>query len=201
MGLRHLRNDLDGKRHEGPIASVHIRRTDKLDIAAGCYAVEEYMLHVERFSDLKEVEYGLEIGSTNPNTWNGGACEIRTSAIGLFSIMLDLHLLVAADVLVCTASSNICRLAYELLSTKSQIHGDAVFQMQSVDKMYECSFCQQRWWTAIADFKQEGVLLGDRVSIPSTRWGGFAQTTAISPKNLKAALAAYLFQEIVQTVW
>ncbi|BHF79256.1 Alpha-(1,6)-fucosyltransferase [Sparganum proliferum] len=112
-----------------------------------------------------------------------------------------LHLLVAADFLVCTASSNICRLAYELLSTKSQIHGDAAFQMQSVDKMYECSFSQQRWWTAIADFRQEGVLFGDRVSISSTRWDGFAQTTAISPKNRKAALPAYLFQEIVQTVW
>ncbi|BHF79302.1 Alpha-(1,6)-fucosyltransferase [Sparganum proliferum] len=192
------------------------------------------MLHVERFFDIKEVEYCLETGSTSPPTWSGrrrvflasddasvfqearsrypryefigqhrnrSACEIRTSAIGLFSIMLDLHLLVAADFLVCTASSNICRLAYELLSTKSQIHGDAVFQMQSVDTMYECSFPQQRWWTAIADFRQEGVLFGDRVSISSTRWDGFAQTTAISPKNRKAALSAYLFQEIVQTVW
>ncbi|BHF79304.1 Alpha-(1,6)-fucosyltransferase [Sparganum proliferum] len=234
MGLRHLRNDLDGKRHDGPIAGVHIRRTDKLHVEASFHAVEEYMLHVERFFDLKELEYCLETGSTSPPTWsgrrrvflasddasvfqearsrypryefigqhrNGSAYKIRTSAIGLFSIMLDLHLLVAADFLVCTASSNICRLAYELLSTKSQIHGDAAFQMQSVDKMYECSFSQQRWWTAIADFRQEGVLFGDRVSISSTRWDGFAQTTAISPKNRKAALPAYLFQEIVQTVW
>ncbi|BHF79275.1 Alpha-(1,6)-fucosyltransferase [Sparganum proliferum] len=178
MGLRHLRNNLDGKRHEGSIASVHIRRTDKLHVEATFHAFEEYMSHVERFFDLKEVEYCLETGSTSTPTWsgrrrvflasddasvfqearsrypryefigqhrNGSAYEIRTSAIGLFSVMLDLHLLVAADFLVCTASSNICRLAYELLSTKSQIHGDAAFQMQSVDKMYECSFCQQRW--------------------------------------------------------
>ncbi|KAL7056077.1 hypothetical protein AAHC03_020582 [Spirometra sp. Aus1] len=234
MGLRHLRKDLDGKRYEGPTASVHVRRTDKLHVEASFHALNEYMRHVKRFFDLKEVEYSLETGSTSPPIWsgrrrvflasddasvfqearsrypryefigqhrNGSAYAIRTSAAGLFSIMLDLHLLVAADFLVCTGSSNICRLAYELLSTKSQIHGDAVFQMQSVDKMYECSFSQQRWWRAIADFKQEGVLLGDRVSITSTQWNGFAQTTVMSPKRRKAALPAYLFQEIVQTVW
>nr|VZI08543.1 unnamed protein product [Spirometra erinaceieuropaei] len=117
---------------------------------------------------------------------------------GVFAIFMDLHLLVSADFLVCTASSNVCRLAYELLSTKSPIHGDASFHMQSVDRMYYCSFSQRRWWRAIADFRQEGVKLGDSVSISSTNWDGFVQTAR--PTIRKQALPAYLFREVVQSI-
>ncbi|BHF80937.1 Alpha-(1,6)-fucosyltransferase [Sparganum proliferum] len=233
MALQGMRKVSDAESYDGPIASIHIRRTDKLHSEAKLHAVEEYMFHVERFFELKEVEYGLETGSTRPPPWsrrrrvflasddasvfqearsryprydfvgrqrNGSAYKNRWSTAGVFAILVDVHLLVSADFLVCTGSSNVCRLAYELLSIKSLIRGDPAFQMQSVDEMYQCTYSQRRWWRAIADFRQEGVKLGDLVSISPTKWDGFVQAKWKLPTTRDAALPAYLFEEIAQTV-
>nr|VZI49971.1 unnamed protein product [Spirometra erinaceieuropaei] len=69
---RELEIELQGMKQisDGPIASIHIRRTDKLLSEAKLYAVEEYMFHVERFFELKEVEFCLETGSTRPPSWS-----------------------------------------------------------------------------------------------------------------------------------
>ncbi|BHF78280.1 Alpha-(1,6)-fucosyltransferase [Sparganum proliferum] len=218
---------------DGPIASIHVRRTDKLASEAEFHALEEYMFHVEHFFDLKEVEYGLKTGNANPPSWSwrrrvflasddssvfqeaksrypryefigrqreGSAYKNRWSTAGVLAILVDLHLLVSSDFLVCTGSSNVCRLAYELLSTKSPIRGDAAFQMQSVDQMYQSSHTQRRWWRAIADFKQEDFNLGDYVSIQSTQWDGFAKTALRLHAAHDITVPAYLFQEVVQTI-
>nr|VZI08529.1 unnamed protein product [Spirometra erinaceieuropaei] len=179
MELQGMKKISDTQTYDGPIASIHIRRTDKVGTEAASHAVEEYMFHVERFFELKEREYGLETGSVH-------------------AILADLHLLVSADFLVCTGSSNVCRLAYELLSAKSPIYGDAAFQMQSVDQMYQCIHSQRRWWRAIADFREEGVKLADHVSISSTKWDGYVQTAWTLYRTREGALPAYLFEEIVQ---
>ncbi|BHF80941.1 Alpha-(1,6)-fucosyltransferase [Sparganum proliferum] len=233
MALQGMRKVSDAESYDGPIASIHIRRTDKLHSEAKFHAVEEYMFHVERFFELKEVEYGLETGSTKPPPWsrrrrvflasddasvfqearskypryefigrqrNGSVYKNRWSTAGVFAILVDLHLLVSSDFLVCTGSSNVCRLAYELLSAKSPIRGDSAFQMQSVDQMYQCVHSQRRWWRAIADFRQEAVKLGDLVSISSTRWDGFVQTARTQYITREDAVPAYLFEEIVQSI-
>ncbi|VDK36712.1 unnamed protein product [Dibothriocephalus latus] len=99
---------------------------------------------------------------------NGSYIYNRTSSQGVFDMTLDLYLLIATDFLVCTYNSNICRLSYEVLLTKSPTNGDAAFQVQSVDEMYCTQFIHKRWWRAIADFEREGVKLGNQVSIEST---------------------------------
>ncbi|KAL7057413.1 hypothetical protein AAHC03_019333 [Spirometra sp. Aus1] len=233
MSLKSMRKVSDAESYDGPTASIHVRRTDKLHSEAKFHAVEEYMFHVERFFELKEVEYGLETGSTRPPPWsrrrrvflasdeasvfqetrsrypryefigqqrNGSVDKSRFSTAGVYAILVDLHLLVSSDFLVCTASSNVCRLAYELLLIKSPSHGDAAFQMQSVDEMYQCHQSQSRWWRAIADFRLEGVKLGDLVSISSTKWDGFVLAKWKLPTTRDAALPAYLFEEIVPTI-
>nr|VZI08531.1 unnamed protein product [Spirometra erinaceieuropaei] len=233
MDLQAMKQFSDTQSYEGPIASIHIRRTDKLLSEAKLYSLEEYMFHVERFFELKEVEFGLKTGSTRPPPWsrrrrvflasddasvfeearsqypryeffgrrrNGSRYEDRWSTVGLFAILVDLHLLVSADFLACTASSNVCRLAYELLSAKSPIHGDASFRMQSLDQMYQCVHSQRRWWRAIADFRQEDVKLWDLVSISSTKWDGFVQTAWSLYRTREDALPAYLFEEVLQSI-
>ncbi|KAL7057410.1 hypothetical protein AAHC03_019330 [Spirometra sp. Aus1] len=233
MDLRGMKKNSDTQSYDGPIASIHIRRTDKVGTEAASHAVEEYMFHVERFFELKEVEYVLETGSSRPPPWsrlrrvflasddtsvfqearsqypryefigrqrNGSKYENRWSTAGVLAILVDLRLLVSANFLVCTASSNVCRLAYELLSAKSPIHGDAAFQMQSVDQMYQCIHSQRRWWRAIADFSQEGVKLGDHVSISSTKLDGFVQTAWTLYTTREDTLPAYLFEEVVQSI-
>nr|VZI18998.1 unnamed protein product [Spirometra erinaceieuropaei] len=231
--VRTLRTGAGGGAYDGPIASIHVRRTDKLYEEAAFHPLDEYMQHVQRFFDVKEVEYSLETGSSSPPPWSqqrrvflasddasvfeearsgyaryefigrprkGSQYENRRSTLGVFAITLDIYLLAASDFVVCTATSNICRLVYELLLAKPQVHGDATFQVQSVDEMYQRYFTRRRWWRAIADFRQEGVKLGDVIPIASTQWDGFVRTacTILSPQE--TILPTYLFQEITQTV-
>lgn len=48
--------------------------------------------------------------------------------------IIDIMRLASADFLVCTFSSNMCRLAYELMQTK--YHGDASWRFRSLDDSY-----------------------------------------------------------------
>ncbi|VDN13762.1 unnamed protein product [Dibothriocephalus latus] len=107
---------------------------------------------------------------------NGSSIKNRGSSQGVFDMNLDLHLLIAADFIVCAYTSN------------------------SVDEMYSAQFTHKRWWRAIADFEREDVKLGDEVSIESTQWDGFVQAEwkLNGTRNIK--LPAYLFHEIVETI-
>ncbi|VDM00462.1 unnamed protein product [Schistocephalus solidus] len=209
MELQNMRRGLNGEVNDGPIASIRVRRTDKLINEAKSHAVEEYMFHVERFFDLKEMEYRLETGREGPPAWSQQSllyfASDNASAFQESKFKYPRYSFIGkprkgTDFLVCTGSSNICTLAYELFSTKSQTHGDAVFQIQSVDWMYESTYTRKRWWRAIADFKQEGVKLGDHVCILSTRWDGFMQTASSLHGTREMVLPPYLFQEIVQSI-
>nr|VZI41739.1 unnamed protein product [Spirometra erinaceieuropaei] len=53
--LKNMRKCSHGEPYDGPMASIHVRRTDKLLSEAKFHSVDEYMLHVEHFFDLKEV--------------------------------------------------------------------------------------------------------------------------------------------------
>ncbi|VDL86453.1 unnamed protein product [Schistocephalus solidus] len=231
--MQTLRTGRNGNPYDGPIAGIHVRRTDKIFVEATFHPLGEYMLHVERFFEVKEIEYCLETGTSSPPFWSqrrrvflasddasvfdearsnypryefigglrkGSEYETRRSTTGVFAITLDINLLVASDFVVCTATSNICRLVYELFLAKPQVHGDATFQVQSVDEIYQRYFTLRRWWRAIADLKQKGIKLGDTIPISSTLWDGFVRTapTILAPQE--TSLPAYLFQEIVQTV-
>ncbi|KAL7057050.1 hypothetical protein AAHC03_019329 [Spirometra sp. Aus1] len=158
------------------------------------------MFYVERFFELKEAKSQYPRYELIGRQRSGSRYEDSWSTAGVFAILVDMHLLVSADFLVCTGSSNVCRLAYELLSAKSLIHGNAAFQMQSVDRMYQCIHSQRRWWRAIADFRLDGIELGDLVSISSKMRDCFVQTTWMLYTTREEALPAYLFEEVVQSV-
>ncbi|VDN15504.1 unnamed protein product [Dibothriocephalus latus] len=127
---------------------------------------------------------------------NGSSINNRTSCQGVFDMTVNLHLLIAADFIVCTYNSNVCRLAYELLLMKSPTYFDAAFQSSPGSTQ----FINKRWWRAIADFEREGVKLGDQVSIESTKWDGFVQTEWKLNGARNITMLAYLLQEIFETI-
>ncbi|XP_052796620.1 alpha-(1,6)-fucosyltransferase-like isoform X2 [Mya arenaria] len=139
-----------------PVVGVHVRRTDKIGREAKFHALEEYMNHVAGWysayeavngrverkvylasdsvkvlheAEQKYPEYAFLFNetitkySTNEKT--------RTSTkMALDGIVRDTVLLSRCDYLVCTMSSNVCRLAYELMHVH---HGDAFNRVVSVD--------------------------------------------------------------------
>ena len=128
-----------------PIVGVQVRRSDKVTFGeAAFYHLDEYMVHVEEYYkvlsyrqkvDVKRVYLatdtkGLleEAQRRYPDyvfiTSNSGTAQFigeqddRNSADAIWSILLDLYFLSKSDYLVCTFTSNVCRLAYEMMQAE-----------------------------------------------------------------------------------
>jgi glycoprotein 6-alpha-L-fucosyltransferase len=69
----------------------------------------------------------------NQSTSDNANYSIRYSKASLVEFLIDLHVLVKSDYLVCTYSSNIGRLAYEM---RHQMFADAEDRTRSVDSIW-----------------------------------------------------------------
>ncbi|XP_042856790.1 alpha-(1,6)-fucosyltransferase-like [Penaeus japonicus] len=143
--------------YKGPIVGVHVRRTDKLNREARLIKLEEYMEAVDDFFDDLEVREKVatrriylatddprvlqEAKKKYPNyelVFNEesvatASIRLRSSEANIKHFMADIYFLSRSDFLVCSMSSNICRLAYELMQT---LHPDASRRVFSVDSPY-----------------------------------------------------------------
>ncbi|VDN15149.1 unnamed protein product [Dibothriocephalus latus] len=116
----------------------------------------------------------------------------------LFAIMTDILALAKSDFLVCTASSNVCRLAYELMLAQQPANDDATFNFQSVDVRFISHRSRQRRWKVIADFKDNNFVLGDLYSLSANSSDGFLRSFCALDGNChKQLIPAYLLQEII----
>ncbi|XP_045132725.1 alpha-(1,6)-fucosyltransferase-like isoform X2 [Portunus trituberculatus] len=149
-----IKKDLN---YSHPIVGVHVRRTDK-NSEAPYQPMAKYMKHVEDFYqslDLaspsgpptprkvflasEEPSVVIEARSKYPTyeiTWhNNTAKRVRdrftTSAFK--DIATEIYLLAQADYLVCTFSSNVCRLSFELMQS---FRTDASSRVVSLDHVY-----------------------------------------------------------------
>ncbi|XP_052770468.1 alpha-(1,6)-fucosyltransferase-like isoform X2 [Mya arenaria] len=139
-----------------PVVGVHVRRTDKIGTEAKFHALEEYMNHVAdwysayeavngrverkvylaadsvKVLDEAEQKYPEFVFLFNKTITQYSTDEkTRTSTkMALYGIVQDTVLLSRCDYLVCTMSSNVCRLAYELMHVH---HGDAFNRVVSLD--------------------------------------------------------------------
>ncbi len=119
--------------------AIHVRRTDKKS-EAKYQDTDKYMDLVQEYFDIQDktegykVDRKLFVATDDPTVikeiqmkYPGIAIECNNSAIetatkvqerysadGVFGIVTDVFKLASADFLVCTYSSNVCRLAYEL---------------------------------------------------------------------------------------
>ncbi|XP_037048449.1 alpha-(1,6)-fucosyltransferase-like [Bradysia coprophila] len=153
-------NMVDGHRQKlgftKPIVGVHVRRTDKLTQVKS-HNVEEYMIWVEDYfnrlemsqpvvkrrvflatDDPKVIEEARKkypkydiIG--DPDVARTAAVSTRYSNSSLNGIISDTHLLSMCDYVVCTFSSQVCRMAYEFMQT---MYPDASNRFKSVDTIY-----------------------------------------------------------------
>lgn len=139
------------------MCSVHVRRTDKVGTEAAFHRIEEYMTHVEDYfltleingtvvprriflasDDARVIEEARKkypqyeiIG--DPDVARMAAVSTRYTDTALNGIILDIHLLSLSDYLVCTFSSQVCRMAYEIMQT---LYPDAAHRFKSLDDIY-----------------------------------------------------------------
>ena len=99
--------------------------------------------------------------------------ETRYSNTSLRGILIDIHMLAHSDYLVCTFSSNVCRLAYEIMQT---LHPDASARIKSLDLIYfHEGLGQHHQELAIYAHKASrpgeiSMKEGDVLSIPISLW-------------------------------
>ncbi len=134
---------------------VHVRRTDKVGTEAAFHGLDEYMQHVEsyfKFNDLKQgketkrcvylatdeldvlkearnkyTKYEFIYDEANAKT---ASVHQRYSPESAQGVILDIYFLSQCEYLVCTFSSQVCRLAYELMQSRFP---DASWRFRSLD--------------------------------------------------------------------
>ncbi|CAG2101298.1 unnamed protein product [Medioppia subpectinata] len=208
-------------KYRRPIVGVHVRRTDKIGSEAEFRPLSEYMAVVADYYDrldrvnklgvkadrlvyLATDDYTVWTNETKVFERKGyvfiGDPQIaRTAGIGrryssdsLRHIILDVWLLSESDFLVCTFSSQVCRLAYELMQTGTDHKvPDKSNAYHSFDAMYY--FGGQRAHNRIAvlshrqSHRQELELrVGDIIESPSSFYAGDPYANDTWPDGLGA---------------
>ncbi|KAJ3646334.1 hypothetical protein Zmor_023926 [Zophobas morio] len=184
-----------------PIVGVHVRRTDKVGTEAAYHGIEEYMAAVEDYYKQLELKETIDkrriylatddpkviLDAKNkypqyevigdPSISKTAGISTRYSDSSLFGIINDIHMLSMSDYVVCTFSSQVCRVAYELMQN---YFPDASARFRSLDDIYY--YGGQNAHNTIAvlphDPKKPGemsVIAGDLIGVAGNHWNGFSK--------------------------
>ncbi|KAH8027703.1 hypothetical protein HPB51_007253 [Rhipicephalus microplus] len=108
---------------------------------------------------------------------NTAALGQRYSSESLRGVLLDIHMLSRCDYLVCTFSSQVCRLAYEILQLS---HADAADRFHSLDDIYYFGGQKPHNQIAILNHtarssEEIDVRVGDTLGIAGNHWDGYSK--------------------------
>jgi len=128
-------------------------------------------------------EYDI-IGDTNVAKTAG--MSTRYSDNSLNGILLDIHLLSLSDHLVCTFSSQVCRVAFELMQS---YNAQAAYSFTSLDDVYYYGGQNPHSAVAVIEHKpgKKGELLlqvGDAVSVAGNHWDGYSKGRNLRTKQV-----------------
>nr|CAG4646137.1 EOG090X03KK [Macrothrix elegans] len=198
-----LENAQESMNFKKPIVGVHVRRTDKVGTEAAYHSIDEYMSHVADYFTMLEVKQKVEtkrvyLASDDPSVLpearkrypeyeflgdisiaKGAAVATRYSDSSLKGILIDIHLLAHSDYLVCTFSSQVCRLAYEIMQT---LYPDAAYKFKSLDDIYYYGGQGPHQQIAIYPHtaRRSGEIsmqVGDILGIAGNHWDGYSKGT------------------------
>nr|CAG4645426.1 EOG090X03KK [Lynceus sp. MCZ IZ 141354] len=188
-----------------PIVGIHVRRTDKVGTEAAFHSIEEYMVHVQEYYERLELKQGSKVEHRrvylasddasvlpearkkypnytflgDPSIASNAGVATRYSDSSLRGIIIDIHFLAHSDYLVCTFSSQVCRVAYEIMQT---IHPDASSWFRSLDDIYY--YGGQNAHKEVAIFPHTArndaeisLEKGDVIGIMGNHWDGFSRGT------------------------
>ncbi|ERL96089.1 alpha-(1,6)-fucosyltransferase [Dendroctonus ponderosae] len=187
--------------YEKPIVGVHVRRTDKVGTEAAFHPLEEYMVEVEEYYNQLELKgpvivRRIYLASDDPKVLSEAktrypqyeiicdpqisktaAVSTRYSDTSLFGIIYDIHMLALSDFLVCTFSSQVCRIAYEIMQ---MYHPDAASKFKSLDDIYYYGGQNEHHVVAVwpHEPKKTGDMQmrsGDLIGVAGNHWDGFSK--------------------------
>lgn len=198
-----IKNVMDYSREklgfQKPIVGIHVRRTDKVGTEAAYHDIDEYMVKVEQYYNQLEVKPSVKrvfIASDDPKVITtarkkytnyeiigdpavaeSASVSKRYSDSSLQGIIVDIHLLSLCDHIVCTFSSQVCRVAYELMQT---YHVDAHDKFTSLDDIYYYGGQNPNPYVAILEHVPKSsaeieLRVGDKVDVYGNHWDGYSK--------------------------
>ncbi|XP_067099820.1 alpha-(1,6)-fucosyltransferase [Osmerus mordax] len=208
-----------------PIIGVHVRRTDKVGTEAAFHPIEEYMGHVEEhyqilarrmrvdkkrvylatddpslLQEAKSKYPDYEFISDNSISWSAGLHN-RYTENSLRGVILDIHFLSQTNFLVCTFSSQVCRVAYEIMQT---LHPDASALFHSLDDIYYFGGQNAHNQEAIYAHEPRGtedlaLAPGDLIGVAGNHWDG--NSKGVHRRTGRTGLyPSYKVKERVETI-
>ncbi|KAK4886685.1 hypothetical protein RN001_002956 [Aquatica leii] len=188
---------------------VHVRRTDKLIREAKYFSIEEYMTKVDEYYNLIEIKTNItkrrvyiatddfqvitEAKKKYPHYdifYNENIPKIpKTNPIhsndNILDVILDIHILFHSNFIVCTLSSNLCRLAYALMQIS---YVDASTKCVSLNFLYVYTQQNHNKCRVILNHKAQttdeiDLVIGDIVDIIQYNLNGFSLGTNLRTKK------------------
>ncbi|EAA01061.5 AGAP001888-PA [Anopheles gambiae str. PEST] len=196
-----LENGIERLGFKKPIVGVHVRRTDKVGTEAAFHGIEEYMTAVDDYYDQLELTEKVDkrrvfvasddpkvIEETktkyphyevigDPNVAKMAAVSTRYTDSSLNGIILDIHLLSLSDYLVCTFSSQVCRVAYEIMQS---MYPDASGRFRSLDDIYYYGGQNSHNREVVLPHEPKNhdeiqIRPGDLVGVAGNHWNGYSK--------------------------
>ncbi|VDK58441.1 unnamed protein product [Anisakis simplex] len=188
----------------GPIVGLQIRRTDKVGTEAEFHALSEYMKWTEYWFRIQEYRHGkavkrrIYVATDDPTVFsearkkypnyevfgdaaisNTANTRSRYSIESLYGVIIDIEMLARCDYLVCTFSSQVCRMGYELMQIRV---GDAGDNFHSLDDLYYYGGQQAHEQVVVESYQAESkdeidLEIGDTIGIAGNHWDGFSKGT------------------------
>ncbi|KAL1506287.1 hypothetical protein ABEB36_005679 [Hypothenemus hampei] len=187
--------------YKRPIVGVHIRRTDKVGTEAAFHKLEEYMIEVDEFYKQLELKQKVDVRRIylasddpkvlqeaktkypeyevicDPKISKTAAVSTRYSDTSLFGIIYDIHMLALSDFLVCTFSSQVCRIAYEVMQN---YYPDASSRYKSLDDIYYYGGQNPHNMVAVLPHEPKKIgemqiKVGDLLGVAGNHWNGFSK--------------------------
>lgn len=193
-----------------PIVGVHVRRTDKVGTEAAFHGIDEYMTAVDDYFKQREMVEQIDkrrvyLASDDPKVIDearqkypeyeiiGDQIVARMAAVStrytdssLNGIILDIHLLSLCDYLVCTFSSQVCRIAYEIMQT---MYPDASDRFHSLDDIYYYGGQNAHNREVVLPHKPKShdeihMNVGDLVGVAGNHWNGYSKGKNVRTNEL-----------------
>uniref|UniRef100_A0AC34QQ25 GT23 domain-containing protein n=1 Tax=Panagrolaimus sp. JU765 TaxID=591449 RepID=A0AC34QQ25_9BILA len=186
----------------GPIVGLQIRRTDKIGTEAAFHDISEYMKWTEHWFRIQELRNDTKIprkvfvATDEPAVFKeikekysnyqvfGDSSIAETAQMdsrytdnSLYGVITDIQLLSRCDFLVCTFSSQVCRMGFELMQVRV---GDAGHLFHSLDDIYYYGGQHAHEQVAVLSHEAAGndeitLKVGDRVGIAGNHWDGYSK--------------------------
>lgn len=185
-----------------PIVGLQIRRTDKVGTEAAFHDVGEYIQWAEIWYKIQERRFSRNItrrtfvATDDPSVLSEikrrfphyevygdekvaktAQLESRYTDSSLYGVIRDIRLLSLCDYIVCTFSSQVCRVGFELMQVQ---YGDAGDRFHSLDDIYYFGGQHAHEVLAVENHvpERDGEIelrVGDVIGIAGNHWDGFSK--------------------------